>query len=104
MELAALYYFYVVLGEDDHTIVENFMGFSYNVSIQFFDYFMKYYLGTDDENKIREVVDKLSVLSYMRMIKKIYKHVNLSEEDKKKIKYYMEKLSDVVSGIDTLVI
>ena len=47
-----------MLGEDDPTVVENFMGFSYETANEFFDLFLRFYLNTEDENKLREVKEK----------------------------------------------
>ena len=44
LELSDLYYFYVLLGEDDPGVVERFMGFSYDTAKAFFRLFLKHYL------------------------------------------------------------
>ena len=36
VEISDLYYFYIILGEDDPSVVEKFMGFSYDTAKQFF--------------------------------------------------------------------
>ncbi len=102
MELGDFYYFYVVLGEDDPSVVEKFMGFSYETSRRLFDYFLRYYLGTEDEDRIREVKEKASLLSYLRIIRKINKNVDLSDKDKKRIEGYREKISELTDRIDSL--
>ena len=45
IELADRYYFYVVLGEDDPSVVEDFVGFSCQTALKFFDAFLKAYMG-----------------------------------------------------------
>jgi uncharacterized protein (TIGR02172 family) len=101
-ELSDLYYFYVMLGEDDPSVVEDFMGFSYETSKQFFDSFLRYYLGTDDEDKLREVTEKASLIGCSRMIRKIRKKKDLSLDDKRMIVPYVERLADLVNRYDTL--
>ena len=55
VELSDVYYFYVVLGEDDPSEVEDFLGYSYDTATCFFDRFLRCYLGTDDEERLGEV-------------------------------------------------
>jgi aminoglycoside phosphotransferase (APT) family kinase protein len=71
IEISDLYYFYVVLGEDDPSVIENFMGFSYETSKKFFDFFLRDYLGTDDENRLNEVIEKATLLCCTRLIRKL---------------------------------
>ena len=101
-EISDLYYFYVVLGEDDPSVVEKFMGFSYQVSLQFMDRFLRQYLKTDDEDRIREVEEKASLLCYIRMINKIHKKKELSENDRKLIGSYLERIGKLLRKVDTL--
>ena len=101
-EISDLYYFYVVLGEDDPSVVEDFMGFSYDVSRQFFRSFLIEYLGTDDEARLAEVTEKASLLCYSRMIRKLRKGGEPSEENKLKISRCKDKLTELASRLDTL--
>ncbi len=101
-ELSDLYYFYVILGMDDPSVVEKFMGFSYETSKQFLDCFLRHYLNTDDEERIREVSEKASLIGYSRMIKKIRKRGELSDADNERIQSYADRISDLVSRLDTL--
>ena len=102
VEISDLYYFYVVLGEDDPSVVENFMGFSYETSKQFFDYFIRDYLGTDDEDRIREVIDKATLLCCTRMIRKTRRSGSSSPEDKAIIQRCLKKIEDLTNRLDTL--
>ena len=101
-EIAGLYYFYVVLGENDPKVVEKYMGFSYDTALRFFDAFLKRYLDTTDETRLREVTEKASLLCYMRMIRKIHKKTKLSEEDRKLVSLYLEKIRGLTEKLDTL--
>ena len=102
IEISDLYYFYVVLGEDDPSAVEKFMGFSYETACEFFDLFLIYYLNTDDERKLSEVKEKASLLCYTRMIRKLRKSSELSEKDRKLIDKYTDKLGELTDKLDTL--
>ena len=91
-----------MLGEDDPTVVENFMGFSYETANEFFDLFLRFYLNTENENKLREVKEKASLLCYTRMIRKIRKSGEPSESEKILIDKYMKKLAELTDRLDTL--
>ena len=101
-EISDLYYFYVVLGEDDPSVVEKFMGFSYETAGQFFRFFLRHYLETEEEDKLREVTEKASLLCYTRMIRKIRKNRTPSEKDRETIGRYLGKIAALVERLDTL--
>ena len=103
IELSDLYYFYVVLGEDDPSVVEKFMGFPYEIACEFFGLFLRYYLDTEDENKLREVKEKASLIGYSRMIRKLRKKGEPSEKYRKLINKYMNKLKELTDKLDTLI-
>lgn len=100
VELSGLYMFYVGFGELDNSMVENFMGFSYDVSLEFFNSFMVQYLGTED---IADVVNKAALLCYVRLVRRCYKKgMALSEQDAKARDYYMSKIIGLLDKVDSL--
>ena len=101
-EISDLYYFYVVLGEDDPSVVEEFMGFSYDIARRFFRSFLTHYLGTEDEDRLREVTEKASLLSYSRMIRQISKKRKLSEADHARTERCVRRIAALVEKLDTL--
>lgn len=102
IELSDLYYFYVVLGEDDPSVIEKFMGFSYETSKQFFDYFLKSYLGTDDERRIQEVKDKASLLCQTRLIRKVRKGGAPSPKTEAIVNRCLNAIDELTRKLDTL--
>ncbi|MBR2257511.1 MAG: HD domain-containing protein [Blautia sp.] len=102
-EISDIYYFYVVLGEDDPAAVEKFMGFSYETACQFFVFFLKHYLDTDDEDKLREVKEKASILCYIRKIRKLRRKGMITAEDQARIHHYLEETAKLAEKLDTLV-
>ena len=101
-EISDLYYFYVVLGEEDPSVVENFMGFSYKTARRFFDAFLRCYLDTEDENILSDVKQKAEFICCIRMINKIHKKVSISEEDRELIDRYMAKVRELSESLTTL--
>ncbi|MDO4797653.1 MAG: HD domain-containing protein [Coriobacteriales bacterium] len=102
IELSDLYYFYVVLGEDDPSVIEKFMGFSYETSKQFFDHFLKCYLGTEDEERLQEVKDKASLLCQTRLIRKVRKGAAPSPETEAIVDRCLNKIDKLTRKLDTL--
>lgn len=102
IELSDLYYFYVVLGEDDPSVVEKFMGFSYQTAVKFFDSLLKDYFGTDDGEKLGCVKEKASLLCAVRMVNKIHKKRELSEKDRELIDRYMKQAKELADRLETL--
>ena len=101
-ELSDLYYFYVLLGEDDPSVVEKFMGFSYQTSLRFFDLFLKSYLKTASEDRLREVTEKVSLLCYTRLIRKLRKRGEPSEADRRIIDRCVKRIGELTEKLDTL--
>ncbi len=102
IELSDLYYFYVILGEDDPSVVEKFMGFSYETAKQFFNCFLRHYLKTEDEERIKEVAQKASLIGYSRLINKFRKKGYVADADKEKVKRCIAKISEIANRSDSL--
>lgn len=102
IEISDLYYFYVILGEDDPTVVENFMGFSYDTSKEFFTAFLKHYLGTEDEERLKEVTDKAALLGYSRLIRKFHKTAPAPGKHKDALNRCLTKISELSGRVDSL--
>lgn len=102
IELSDLYYFYVILGEDDPSVVERFMGFSYDTARRFMRLFLKYYLGTEDEERLNEVEKKASIIGCSRLIRKIRKQRKPSEADHVLVRRCVERIAELAEKLDSL--
>lgn len=102
VDISGIYYFYVVLGEDDPSVVEDFMGFSYQNAMRFCECFLKQYLNTEDMGKLKEVTEKAEFLSYIRLIHKIHKSPKISTEDQKIMERCIDKVALLSDKLDTL--
>lgn len=102
-ELSGLYQSYISFGEISREMLESFNGFSVEVAKKFFHAFMARYLGTDDENRIQEVVDKAAVLAYARLVRRAYKHGrDLTPENAAMRDLAMAKLREILPRVDSL--
>ena len=101
-ELSDLCYYYVVLGEDDPSVVENFMGFSYQTALVFFQEFLRYYLESDDDLFITEVGLKLIFICYVRAINRLHKTEELSDVARESVNRYLRKVARLLDRLETL--
>ena len=78
------------------------MWFSYETAKQFFDCFLKHYLHTEDESKIREVKEKAAILCSSRLIHRAYKKSELTEADRAVIARNVKRIFDLSAKHDSL--
>ena len=102
IEISDLYYFYVVLGEKDPSVIEKYMGFSYDTSRQFFNSFLRNYLETDDEEVLKSIIDKAAFVCSVRMIHRMYKRGKPSENAQKTLKQYLSRVAEFTEKLDSL--
>ncbi len=83
LDLSIIYMSYVAIGEEEPDKVRQFMGFSYDTALSFFDCFMKEYFKGLTEEAIREATDKAALLCYVRLIRKYRKRTDLSHKEER---------------------
>lgn len=102
VELAGIHMSYVGFGELDHSVSKFFLGFDYEVQQQFYDEFMRHYLNTDDEERIQAVKDKAALLSYVRLIRRVYKTGGKLNQTQLKVRdYYLNKVNELITRVDS---
>ena len=102
-ELGSIFNAFVGFSEQDHSVILHFQGFDFETAQTFFHKVMKAYLGTDDEEWIRSVVDKARIIGYTRLMRReIRRHGLETEEGKAKIAFWQEKLGELLEKTDTL--
>lgn len=103
LELGSVYNAFIGYSEYDHNVVKKFQGFDYETSVEFWKKFLVAYLGTDDEEKIKEVEDKIRVLGYTRLIRRAVRVGGLeTEEGKAEINLWKERLIELLDRVNTL--
>lgn len=102
-ELASMYNAFVGYSELAHENMLSFQGFSYETAGIFWKKVLAEYLGTSCERKIKEVEDKASIIGYTRMIRRSIRRNGLNtEQGRKEISYWTEKLLKLIDSVDTL--
>lgn len=100
-DLSTIYMSYVAIGEENPDKVSQFMGFSYDTALSFFDCFMKEYFKGRSEDSIREATDKAALLCYVRMIRKCRKRTNLPNREER-IQRLLAKERELIPRVSSL--
>lgn len=102
-ELANVYITYVGFGERDPKIVEKFIGLPYDTAKKIWDMFLPLYLQTNDEDKIKEVEDKVKLLSYVRLMRHVLRRNGTeNEEGRATVELCRNNISELLKKVDTL--
>lgn len=104
-ELANIHIAYVGFSCVNKKMVEDFLGIEYTLSSEIWKKFLPYYLDTQDESKIKEVDDKVQLLSYTRLIRHYLRRELKSgptEEGTKYIEFGLNKVNELLDKVDSL--
>jgi hypothetical protein len=102
-EFASMYLGFVGFGEADPSQAGQFLGIPYDLAKTFFHKCMAQYLGTSDEEKINEVVEKSRILGYARMLRRSIRRYGLdSVEGKPSISLCQKELAELLPRYQTL--
>ena len=69
-ELGSMFNAFVGYSELDHSVTEDFFGYTFETAGKFWDLSLKAYLGTEDEEVCRQVAEKAMIIGYTRMLRR----------------------------------
>jgi len=102
-ELGSVFNSFIGFSELDHSVIQEFQGFDYETSKVFWHKTLAAYLGTNNEKMISEVEDKARIIGYTRLIRRAIRRKALeTEEGRKQVAFWKEKLIALVEKTDTL--
>ena len=102
-ELASMYNAYCGYCAMDHTIVEKFLGISYETACAFWKKSLALYLDTGDEDRIQSVEDKAKIIGYTRILRRTIRRNGMNTEDGRAlIEYCRTVLAELLPKVDTL--
>ena len=102
-ELASVYNAYQGYSDVDHQVVKDFIGLSYEDARRFWNETLRLYLGTDDEERIREVEEKAMLIGYTRIMRRRIRRNGFdTEEGRLEIENAKKHILELVDKIDTL--
>ncbi len=103
-ELASMFLGFVGFGELNPANVEKFMKLPYEVTTYIWNKALSLYLGTNDEDRIKEVAEKAMVIGYTRLLRRTIKRIGYDDpEGKAVIDNCKSHLSDLLSRVNSLV-
>jgi uncharacterized protein (TIGR02172 family) len=104
-ELVTIWCSYVGLGEIDNTIVENFLGIPYQDAVKIWKMTVASFFETDDQDKIKEIEDKVRILGYARIIRRcVRKNRIANETGKKEYENAVRNICSLLDHVDSLVL
>ena len=87
-------------GQVDRRMTEEFLNIPYEKSSEFFDYFLKYYLGTDDKEIIKKEDEKIKLLAFLRIYYH-YKRRKKNEDDyKEQLEFLLNEIKALASRVN----
>lgn len=102
-ELGSMFNAYCGFSELDNSISGSFLGISHETAVEFWKKSLRLYLGTDDEERVREVEEKAMILGYTRIMRRSIRRNGLNiPEEKAVIENCRKHLEDLIPRVDTL--
>ena len=96
-----VFYFDKEAGEDPED-TDPYLGISYRVCRDFLDLFLRHYLQTQDEARLREVMDRAALLGDLRLINRYWKAGALTEETRGKVDGLIVEMKKLLERVDSL--
>ncbi len=99
-ELGSMFNAFVGFGELDHSEIDKFLGFSFDVAGIFWRRALAMYLGTEAEARLDEVETKAKIIGYMRLLRRTVRRNHPSREQL--IAHYRERLCALIPTVSEL--
>ena len=98
-----MYATYVGYSCIDKQNTDKFLGMPLNVTTKLFDKIFRYYYDDKTEEELEEIKLKLSVISYIQILRlRIKFGNNMNDTAEEEIEFCKKYLTDVAEGLETL--
>lgn len=102
-EFASVFLAYEGYSTLDHTVVENFLGISYETATKLWQKTLELYFGTTDEAVLSEYAEKAMLIGYTRMMRRTIRRNGFdTPEGREIISMCSEKISALLEKTDSL--
>ena len=101
-DIAYMYMGYVAFGELDLSVPEKFFKMPRDLIAKVWDLAIRKYLKTDDEETVRTVIEKASILTYSRLMRRTIRRDPDSDFGKRQIELCRTRLTELVPKYDEL--
>ena len=102
LELGDMYLYYAASGNRDPDSTDPYLGIPYATCRRFFDLFLKHYLQTEDETRLRNVKDQAALLGYLRLINRYWKNGAPAEKDRRDLDGLVRETKELLERVDSL--
>lgn len=101
-ELADMYLYFAASDTEKLEEMDPYLGIPCKTCRQFFNLFLKCYLQTEDESRIREVTIRAALLVKLRLINRYWKSNQLTEESSREVNKLINDVKSLLEQIDSL--
>ena len=101
-EFASIFLAYQGFGELDHTVVEKFMGVSYDMATAIWNKTLRLYFGTEDQARLDEIADKAKVIGHTRLLRRTIRRQGGTAEGQAVIANCKTRLAELLGRVDEL--
>lgn len=101
-ELANMYTAHILLGLTNRSIVEDFLGYKYDLSLKVWDDFIHLYFKEKSEDEINDIMDKVKILGYARLIRHISRRGINDDMEKRALEIAKERIGGLLKKVDSL--
>ena len=101
-ELGDLYLYYGIHKKADPESIEPYLGISCGLCSRFFSLFMRHYLQTEDEARIRAVTDQAALLGNLRLFNRYWKAGEPTKEQQTELDGLLAEIRELLGRVDRL--
>lgn len=101
-ELASTFNAYVGFGEVAPDSIERFMKLDAATAARVWQLFLRKYLNTEDEAALQAVEEKAMLLGYTRLLRRTLRRNGETEQGKRSIEHYRQRLIGLIDRVDSL--
>ena len=102
-EFASIFNALIGFYELDHKRIEEFQGFTFETSVEFWNKVIAAYTGTDDKAVLEGLIDKVRIMGYTRLIRRSIRRGGLDNETSaQEIANWTDELIELVARTDSL--
>ncbi len=101
-ELGDLYLYYAIQEKDDPDSLDPYLGIPCATCARFFRLFIRHYLETEDEARIRPVTDRAALLGTLRLINRCWKPGELTQQQRCMVDALLGETKKLLERVDSL--
>ena len=82
---------------------DSFVGIPYDTGVEIWNLSLKKYFGTDDEEFLKKVTDKASIVGFTRVLRRTLRRLDMTDPvNAEAVKYYEKTIEETLDRVDSL--